>query len=280
MYRKVYFFMHSIAAVGEDLPGVPAKLCRTRCKRFKCDCTGMLPPRQAHRSRSADRVRWALTMLSAVALAFVVTRQPRVGIERRGRGLVEGDLLPGSRTRGSGGAASSSFADRRSSGGARGVSAARGDAQLHLGGDGGSGSSSGGGSDAVGSEADPDLEPQLEGRAACIAEATTMPPPVQGWVKKAGALPMRLLDGPQTRARHQAYFRWRDSGNLTLLTQETQVDGQPGARRNRDAILHAGGTPCALLASGKAFCGVLLSLLRCRCSRARLCGWRLLWRVS
>jgi hypothetical protein len=144
---------------------------------------------------------------------------------------VEGDLLPGSRSGGLG-ATGSSSADPRSSGGARGVTASTAaDAQLHGGAgvtaDAHASSSSSSGSDGLGSEEDLD-QPKLEGRAACIAEATSMPPPVHGWVKKAGVLPMRHLDGPQTAARHQTYFRWRDSGNLTLLTQEALVNGQPG----------------------------------------------------
>ncbi|KAI3432395.1 hypothetical protein D9Q98_003951 [Chlorella vulgaris] len=80
-------------------------------------------------------------------------------------------------------------------------------------------------SESIGSEAEP-LEEQLPGRAGCIVNASTMTAPVHGWIVKAGALPMRLLDGPQTLARHQAYFKWRDSGNLSLLMQQATVNGQ------------------------------------------------------
>ncbi len=68
----------------------------------------------------------------------------------------------------------------------------------------------------------------LQGRPACVAAATTSPVAVHGWVRKAGALPMSLLDGPTTKERHQAYYRWRDFGNVTTQTTEVLVDGMPG----------------------------------------------------
>ena len=158
-------------------------------------------------------------MFTAVALAFVVTHHPSGSSDGRGRELGEEDLLPG------GGAADGTGS--RGTGGARGVSAAgTGAADGSLAASTGGGVVGGGG-DSISGEADPESA-QLEGRAACVARATTMPAQVHGWVSKAGALPMRLLDGPQTPARHQAYFRWRDSGNQSLLTQEVVVDGKPG----------------------------------------------------
>ena len=65
-------------------------------------------------------------------------------------------------------------------------------------------------------------------RSGCVAAATTSPVAVHGWVRKAGALPMSLLDGPTTKERHQAYYRWRDFGNVTTQTTEVLVDGKPG----------------------------------------------------
>jgi hypothetical protein len=67
----------------------------------------------------------------------------------------------------------------------------------------------------------------LQGRPACVAAATTSPIAVHGWVRKAGALPMTLLDGPSTKERHQAYYRWRDFGNVSTQTTEVLVDGRP-----------------------------------------------------
>ena len=68
----------------------------------------------------------------------------------------------------------------------------------------------------------------LQGRPACVAAATTSPVVVHGWVRKAGALPMSLLDGPTTKERHQAYYRWRDLGDASTQTKEVLVDGKPG----------------------------------------------------
>ena len=86
----------------------------------------------------------------------------------------------------------------------------------------------------------------LQGRPACVAAATTSPVAVHGWVRKAGALPMKLLDGPATKERHQAYYRWRDFGNVSTQTTEVLVDGRPGessgwlGRIELGAVPHAG----------------------------------------
>ena len=94
----------------------------------------------------------------------------------------------------------------------------------------GGGGAAGGGAAAAAAatELTQELLSKLEGRPACIASATSSPVPVHGWVNKAGPLPMRLLDGPATKARHHAYFAWRDRWNVTEQTREFVVDGQPG----------------------------------------------------
>ena len=149
--------------------------------------------------RQTSRLRWVLTMSTAVALALIVT-QPGRSSRERARLLVDHheDLAGKSWAGGSAEAAAEQAAQV----------AAR-----------------------TAAEADADAsEPKLTGRAACVAAATIDPTPVHGWVKKAGPLPMALLDGPQTLRRHQAYFAWRDAGasNASLLVREAQVDGKPG----------------------------------------------------
>lgn len=65
----------------------------------------------------------------------------------------------------------------------------------------------------------------LAAREVCVTAAVIDPTPVHGWVEKAGSLPMHLLDGPDTKQRHQAYFTWRDTGTVEEQTQEALVNG-------------------------------------------------------
>lgn len=173
-------------------------------------------PPQSPRAR-----RPRLLLLGTAVLAALIVTQPwRGSVSRNSRVLMEEEALPGVRVEavGSGtaalggrlaaaagqreGAAGSSDAVQRATSNAVGTAAA-----------------------AAGATGQPVV---LEGRAACVAAATTGPVPVHGWVQKAGPLPMHLLDGPVTQQRHQAYFRWRDSRNSSIRTQEALVGGKPG----------------------------------------------------
>lgn len=156
--------------------------------------------------RQTSRLRWALTMSSAIALAVIVT-QPGRNSKERARLLVEREELAGkSWVDGSAEAAAAGEAEQLAAARKAAAAAAEADAEIY--------------------------EPKLTGRAACAAAASIDPTPLHGWVKKVGPLPMGLLDGPQTLRRHQAYFDWRDAGasNASLLVREAQVDGKPGGQ--------------------------------------------------
>lgn len=168
-----------------------------------------------------------LVLSTAVLAALVVTQPWRPSPSDAYPALLEEEELPGARlqrgrssTAGPGAAAAVAAVQRAADDGKAAAAA----------------SSS---SSSSAQQQKPDPFRGLQGRAACMAAATTEPVPVHGWVKKAGPLPMHTLDGPVTPQRHQAYFRWRDDKNGSRRTQDVMVDGRLGERRATPAAAAA-----------------------------------------
>lgn len=176
-------------------------------------------PPGSPRARSSRLLFFA----SAVLAALVVTQPWRPDPSRASRMLLEEEELPGA-SRQRAGSATVALDAAAAAAAVQLASAAAAAA-----------SSSSSSSSSVQAAQQQQQQGGLQGRAACVAAATTGPVPVHGWVKKAGPLPMHLLDGPVTPQRHQAYFRWRDARDDSKRTQQALVDGRLGERACCDA---------------------------------------------